>query len=152
MLTTIISGGQTGADRTALVVAREEGLLTGGWAPRGYRTEEGNDPSLALFGLKETAGSGYPERTRLNVQESDGTVWFGHTTSPGYKLTHGTCVGLGKPWIENPQPRELALWIRNWNIRILNVAGNRKSTNPDVVRITHETIMGTIHELRTLTL
>lgn len=47
MLERIVSGGQTGADQAALRAARAAGLPTGGWAPRGWLTEEGPAPWLA---------------------------------------------------------------------------------------------------------
>ena len=43
MLTKIISGGQTGADRAALDVAIEFHIPHGGWIPKGRRTENGNE-------------------------------------------------------------------------------------------------------------
>lgn len=41
MLTKIISGGQTGADRAALDVAIEFHIPHGGWIPKGRKTEDG---------------------------------------------------------------------------------------------------------------
>ena len=46
-LTTIISGGQTGADQAGLLAAQALGLQTGGWAPHGWRTDAGPAPWLA---------------------------------------------------------------------------------------------------------
>ena len=46
----VISGGQTGADRTGLECAKALGLETGGTAPDSWRTDEGHDPTLADFG------------------------------------------------------------------------------------------------------
>ncbi len=37
----IISGGQTGADRTALDLAIERGIPHGGWCPLGRTAEDG---------------------------------------------------------------------------------------------------------------
>ena len=41
MLTKIISGGQTGADRAALDVAIELNISHGGWIPKGRKAEDG---------------------------------------------------------------------------------------------------------------
>jgi len=41
MLTKIISGGQTGADRAALDAAIKMGIEHGGWTPKGRKTEDG---------------------------------------------------------------------------------------------------------------
>ena len=49
-------GGQTGADQGGLRAARACGIPTGGWAPRGWQTEDGPCPALANFGLVEIQG------------------------------------------------------------------------------------------------
>src|SRR5678816_2125621 len=69
---TIISGGQTGADRAALDFALAHGLPHGGWCPKGRLAEDGTIP--ACYHLTEMPTSDYPARTAKNVQESDGTV------------------------------------------------------------------------------
>ena len=128
----VVSGGQTGADRAGLEAARELGIATGGFAPRGYRTENGPDPTLKQFGLTETETSGYSRRTELNVLNSSGTVWFGDPTSPGGRLTLNCARDLAKPFIINPMPADLKDFLRATKIRVLNVAGNRESTNPGI--------------------
>lgn len=129
----IISGGQSGADRTALEIARDLGIPTGGWAPLGWRTDDGADPDLAEFGLLQTTDHGYPNRTRMNVRDSDGTVLFGNLDSPGCTVTRNTCIALGKPYLENPTADNLTTWIVRNHIQTLNVAGNRRRTNPTIV-------------------
>jgi hypothetical protein len=129
----IISGGQTGADRTALEIARELGIPTGGFAPLGWRTDEGPDPSLAEFGLVEVHFPSYRLRTRANVRASHGTVIYGDTSSPGCCCTITACLTTYRPYLENPTPAELVDWIRAGQIEILNVAGNRRRTNPGIV-------------------
>src|SRR5262245_56718099 len=104
---TIISGGQTGADRAGLEVGRSLGLKTGGWAPGGLLTENGPDQSLEAFGLREHSLPGYPPRTRQNVCDSDLTVIFGEADSPGSALTKRLCLAYGKPFLVNPSGREL---------------------------------------------
>lgn len=136
----IISGGQTGADRAGLEIAKELGLETGGWAPKGYRTEHGADHSLKDFGLYEHTSFSYPPRTRLNVRDSGGTVLFGNMHSPGCRLTIRYCRELLKPHLENPTASELRSWLKHYQIEVLNVAGNRESTNPGVVALTKDTI------------
>lgn len=123
----IVSGGQTGADRTGLECARELGLETGGWVPKGARTESGIDKSLFDFGLKETPGVDYQTRTKWNTRDSDITVWFGNIGSPGYWCTLNGCAINGKKLIINPtasQFKDLAM-----EYEVINVAGNRASTN-----------------------
>lgn len=127
----VISGGQTGADRTGLECAKELGLQTGGTAPLGYRTETGKDLSLKDFGLTESADISYVPRTRANAKNSDVTLWFGNTNSPGYYCTKKACKDWGKELVENPDAQMMVLVSEKYTT--VNVAGNRKSTNPNVV-------------------
>lgn len=131
-LTLIISGGQTGADRGALDAAAALGIPTGGWCPKGWRTDAGTDPSLATFHLQETQLSDYRTRTLLNVRKADATVWFGTVTSPGGKLTKRTAWNLKKRWLENPTPAALRRWLDTEAIQVLNVAGNREQKKPGI--------------------
>lgn len=128
----IISGGQSGADRTGLECARMLGLVTGGTAPKGYKVDGGFDPSLKDFGLIEHPSSDYPPRTRENVKNADVTVWFGFTTSAGYHCTKKACLELGKPLILNPHANTMKIIADTYEM--VNVAGNRARINPKVVQ------------------
>jgi Circularly permutated YpsA SLOG family len=70
----IISGGQTGADRAALDWAIKHNLAHGGWCPKGRKALDG--PLDARYQLKETPSAEYLERTEWNVRDSDATVVF----------------------------------------------------------------------------
>lgn len=137
----IVSGGQTGSDRAGLDAAVALGIPTGGFAPRGWKTENGSDPSLEFLGLVETASREYPPRTKLNAQNSDGTAWFGIESTPGGRLTLNTARQYGKATIINPTPQELREWVEVNRIKILNVAGNRASTDFGIYTRTYETII-----------
>jgi hypothetical protein len=126
-VTKVISGGQTGIDCMGLEVARELGIPTGGTAPLGWRTENGPDPSLKDFGLIESDSPDYDVRTEQNILNSDGTVLYGNTKSPGSYLTIRLLKKHDKPYLENPTPVMLSEWIRIYKIGVLNVAGNRAS-------------------------
>ena len=149
MLTKVISGGQTGADRAGLDAARDFGLETGGTAPKGWRIcnpdgSDGSDPTLADLGLLEHWSREYPLRTKQNVADSDGTVWFGHQDSPSGKLTIGTAQKLRKPWLINPSSGELRDWLERVQVRVLNVAGNRVSSfNRGIYQRTYDTLIET---------
>lgn len=124
----VISGGQTGVDRLGLEIAKKLGLKTGGVAPKGFLTENGSDFSLKDFNLKEHKSSKYPPRTKENISDSDGTVYFASDlSSRGMKLTIKLCQKLNKPYIINPSTIDLENWILENNIKTLNVAGNRGS-------------------------
>lgn len=153
LLHRIISGGQSGADQAGLAAAGARGYATGGYMPLGFYTEHGPRPDLAShYGLLETPQAGYVQRTRLNVQNSDGTVIFVYgTIDGGSVLTRGMCEAAGKPnlvltwsnaralltppggvregWIG---PFSLANWIREKQIKTLNIAGNRESKSPGI--------------------
>jgi len=162
MIKKVISGGQTGADIGALFAAHKTpGVKTGGWAPKGFRTEDGLLPTLGTkYKLKETKFSKYPLRTKLNVQQSDGTLWIGNTDSPGAKLTLGLC---DETEYDRPVKRirytggryrstrnlipALVRWVERHNIKVLNVAGNRESTNPGITMFTEAVIWGLLREL-----
>lgn len=137
----IISGGQTGADQGGLRAGRALGLETGGWAPRGWRTLAGPAPWLADFGLVEAPTDRYPERTALNVRDSDATVRFAiDFRTPGERCTLSALAKHGKPhldvgWRLTMTPLEwavypLVVFLKQYNVAVLNVAGNSEQRVP----------------------
>ena len=130
----IISGGQTGVDRGALDAALEVGAKCGGWCPEGRAAEDGPIPDR--YPLTELAGGGYPERTRKNVEDSDGTLvlHFG-PLSAGTLFTLQVCEELLRPVClidgNDTSPVDGAAKARDFvtenDIRRLNVAGPRAS-------------------------
>jgi hypothetical protein len=142
----ILSGGQTGVDQAALRAARAAGIPTGGWAAKGWLTEDGPAPWLEGWGLKESARAGYPARTGLNVRQSDVTLLF-DGGGPGSALTVRECRRQGKPLrvlrvathggmaVLAPSADtagDVASWVRGTGARVLNVAGARESKAPGV--------------------
>jgi putative molybdenum carrier protein len=152
MLKWVISGGQTGADRGALIGARRAGVPTGGTAPKGWITELGPAADiLKSFGMIECWASGYPPRTIMNVRDSGGTVIIGNPTSPGCKLTIKACRQYKRPYFCLPYNKTLppsthitALtnFIRDNDIATLNVAGNRETRQPGLTDYVAELIAG----------
>jgi hypothetical protein len=137
VLERVVSGGQTGADQAGWRAARASGIATGGWMPENFLTEAGPRPDFAeMFGAVEMPGGGYPERTRANARDSDATVWFGDAGSPGGRTTLRACAGFGKAVyvvIDGlTRPSDVAAWIVAEEVRVLNVAGNRESTDPGI--------------------
>lgn len=131
----VISGGQTGADEGGLEAGHLCGLPTGGHAPRGYRTQTGNNPSLLRdkYGLEEHPSDKYPPRTKSNVQNAEYTVILGDHTSTGCKLTSRYCKELKKPYaiVNHFSERELDEVVDNiisiGTDVVLNIAGNREN-------------------------
>jgi Circularly permutated YpsA SLOG family len=137
MLERIISGGQTGADQAALRAARTAGIPTDGFAPLGWKTEDGPAPWLADFGLVECSTPGYPARTKANVYSSDATLWIGDTTSPDAKTTMKAARTRRKDCMvvcpgASIKPSDVAAWIVQGRFRTLNIAGNGESRAPGI--------------------
>jgi hypothetical protein len=133
---TIISGGQTGADRGALDAAADLGLSRGGMAPLGWRAEDGTIPLPYRYGMMQSGSEGYPVRTLANVEASSGTLIFSLGPLPhdsGSMLTGKLARRVGKPhrWFTLPVGRighDMVLeWLDQCRIEILNVAGPRES-------------------------
>ncbi|MBB3061745.1 putative molybdenum carrier protein [Microbulbifer rhizosphaerae] len=138
MLSKIISGGQTGADRAALDAGLETGFPIGGACPAGRMAEDG--PIGDVYPLVEISG-GYRQRTRKNVEESDGTaVFYKSYLKGGTELTVLLCIRLGKPHklidIELVSPKVAATLLVDFitasGINVLNVAGPRQSGCPEI--------------------
>lgn len=152
MIEAVISGGQTGADRGGLLAAKDLGLGMGGFAPRGWRTEEGPAPWLEdEFNMVESPSEDYKVRTRQNVQLGHATVIFGRR-SPGSNATEEFCRVLKKPclwisWSHGDVVRPALMWkfLNNTKyMTILNVAGNRESKNPGIQEWVREYLRWTL--------
>lgn len=134
----IISGGQTGADFGGLLAAKQYNLETGGWLPKDCITLDGRKPEyLELYKMKEHNG-GYSLRTEANVRDSDGTIRFASDfSSAGEKCTLRAINWFKKPHlkidIRKPMAKEKVIdWIKENNIKVLNIAGNSEQTSPGI--------------------
>ena len=143
----IISGGQSGVDRGALDAALELGTPRGGWCPEQRRAEDGRIPDC--YPLSELPGAGYAERTRRNVEDSDGTLILHHgLLSGGTQLTLEICRELGRPFLTLDAaaiaPEEGAVqtqaFVTAHGIRRLNVAGPRESHWPGAYSFAHAVV------------
>ena len=136
----VISGGQTGADVAGLRAAKTLGIPTGGYIPKGFKTENGPTPILGeRYGLIELPTGDYPTRTRKNILSSDGTIIFADIFDRGSKLTQKLCTELDIPCLpvmldEDREPNidNICRWIRINEIETLNIAGNRNSKSPGI--------------------
>ena len=132
----IVSGGQTGVDRAALDVAKELGIPCGGWCPKGRRAEDGRIPDR--YPLQEASSPDYPVRTRLNVEDSDGTLvlTIGNPTG-GTALTLKLARQLHKPFllvdlVRDANPSALRAWLQENHIGVLNIAGPREGESSGI--------------------
>ena len=129
----IISGGQTGVDRSALDAAIELGIKHGGFCPKGRRSEDGIIPSKYI--MSETETDDYSERTLRNVQFSDGTlILHKGKIIGGTALTEKFCFLEKKTVLTVNILDEFAVirlnfntWVKKNTISILNIAGPRES-------------------------
>ena len=159
MLEKIISGGQTGADIGGLIAAKKNGLAHGGTAPPNWLTEDGPNFDLKkVYGLSEyilednyperafpmPEGSrirlGYVDRTVINVKDANATIRFASNfQSAGEKCTLRAIKKHNKPYFDVDynedtiqRAEEMAKWIEEKDIKVLNVAGNRETTAPGI--------------------
>lgn len=150
---TIISGGQTGADRAGLDFALAKKMKTGGWCPRGRICDDGIIP--ARYALQETPADDYPMRTRWNVRDSDATIIFcttGAALSQGCALTARCCESMSRPYLllrtpdggEEITPEyikktgaQLAEFLAAHQPEVVNIAGNRERKSPGM----HQLVM-----------
>jgi len=154
MVNILISGAQTGADQGGLRAAKALGIETGGYMPKGWKTEEGPKPEFEEeYGMIEHDSPNYEDRTQANIKLATATIIFGRR-SRGSNLTEELCRKLEKPciWVWWPAPPEgvspgglipqkqntsaMRLWLKRHNVTVLNCAGNRESKNPGVGEFT----------------
>ncbi len=128
----IISGGQTGVDRAALDIALELAIVHGGYCTKGRRAEDSIIPSK--YNLMELDSMKYADRTRKNVESSEGTLIL-HIgiTSHGTVLTKDFCIKEDKPLMiinilgmSKFSRSNFHRWLKGNAINILNVAGPRE--------------------------
>ena len=146
MLKKIVSGGQTGVDRSALDIAIELNYEYGGWCPRGRQAEDGIIDPIKYENLKETSTDRYPQRTEFNVRDSDGTliiiIGCEDNMGRGSKLTVNMTKKHGKPLLivtldgEDKDVNETKVieWLLTNEIEILNIAGPREETTPGIYK------------------
>lgn len=141
----IVSGGQTGVDRAALVAAMTFSIPFGGWIPKGRFAEDGMVPE-GFYSLKELPEGGYRARTRANVRDSDATLILVDALplTGGTAFTAELAKSFGKPYkVVNLDAagaqREIYDWMMSLEERPevrdtvkMNVAGPRESKVPGI--------------------
>ena len=143
MVSKIVSGGQTGADRAALDIAVKVGITHGGWIPKGRLAEDGVLDDK--YQLREMETSKYNRRTEQNVIDSNGTLIISHgELTGGSEFTREMAIYHNRPWLHVDLNNTIAfqaaekirIWIAENEIKVLNVAGSRASKDPDIYNAT----------------
>jgi hypothetical protein len=143
----LISGGQTGADRAALDFAIDHQIPHGGWCPAGRLAEDG--PIPLRYQLTETPSASSSQRTEWNVRDSDGTVVFSVGTAlKGGSLEtvvfarkhHKPVLHLSQAPGSDPAELQLTRFLRDHQIKRLNVAGPRASEEPAVAAFVRDVL------------
>ncbi len=138
----IVSGGQTGVDRAALDAAIELGIPHGGWCPKGRLAEDGRIPDK--YNLSETKTRKYPERTIMNIHDSDGTLIITRSEpTGGTLLTKNVAEKSKKPLlvitinkrVSQKKVVSILSWISENKIKVLNIAGPRESTTSGIYEV-----------------
>lgn len=149
----IISGGQTGVDRAALAFAASAGIPFGGWAPKGWKAEDGTIPEEYRERMREHSSADYIERTHANIDGSDATliVYRRDLLDKNCKFTGGTLrtarwasmrtIPLGWVFLDDgPKAiRDARAFVDNLTdefLCCLNIAGPRESKAPGIYAAT----------------
>jgi len=160
MLKKIVTGGQTGVDRSALDVAIELNYEYGGWCPRGRRAEDGMIDPVKYSNLVETSSARYPQRTEFNVRDSQGTLIliYGDETNigRGTKLTIHLAKKYKRPLLvislyetdNNINGKKVIQWIEEHHIEILNVAGPREETTLGIYQLAYTFLRHVFEEIK----
>lgn len=134
----IVSGGQSGVDQGALDFALDHNFECGGYCPKGRKSEMGTIPFR--YPVIEIESEEYIDRTWKNIIESDGTLIIQDESDldEGTQQTISICNQLSKPYVifetngTINSGYQFRRWIIEHKIKVLNVAGNRQSSSPDI--------------------
>ena len=141
----IVSGGQTGVDQGALEAALALGVAWGGWAPKGWRAENGEIPAAFRARMQEHASANYIQRTRQNVVDSHATLILAdaYPIGGGTLRTRDFCTNLMRSHLvvsfgEADAVEKVRKWLGQFFAAahpvpfVLNVAGPRESKSPGI--------------------
>lgn len=158
MIQKVISGFQTGADIAGIKAAVECGIKVGGYMPKGYFTENGNKPEYKnLYNAIATDSPNYLSRTLKNVLMADTTIIFDYSISSGSKKTKEFCVNFKKHYLYLTKNEinnfdlvvnRIYTFIKDYDIQILNIAGNRESKTPGIEKRVFKILVEVFNKLK----
>jgi hypothetical protein len=105
------------------------------------------------YGASELPTGDDPARTVANVEAADGTIWLGSIETQGFRTTRD--AGLRKspdyPFLivyRSSRPSGVVAWMRAHRmIRVVNVAGDRESSNPGTGDRVERFLMAAFYQL-----
>jgi hypothetical protein len=122
VLATIISGGRGGVESGALRAAREHGLTT-----------------------DETAGG--TDQIEQRVRDSSATLRIARDfNTPDLQTVVAAVRRFGRPCLDIhvdnlPSPADVARWLHDHQVRVLNVTGNPEHTAPRIGELTERFLL-----------
>lgn len=161
MIEKIISGGQTGVDQAALLVAEELGIEIGGSCPLGS-LDENRECILERYpSMREAKTTNPDERTRLNIDDSDGTLVIVPSYPLPEQIKDGTRLTLEyteekkKPYLiiclnEEDLTTRFKGWLGGHDIKVLNIAGPSESSLPGICETSRDLLRRLIRALQTI--
>jgi hypothetical protein len=150
IITKIVSGAQTGAERGGLDAAIDCGLPYGGWIPKGRRAEDGIVPET-YADLSETASKDYIVRTEANVVDSAATLVLARGAPTGgslmaaefavkHKRPHLTVdLNIGRA----ASTDLIVRWLNASPLSegVLNVSGSLESKSPGIQEVSRRVLV-----------
>jgi hypothetical protein len=137
----LVSGGQTGVERTALDVALERDIPIGGWCARDRLADDGT-LSAAYQPLTELPSEGANRRVHWNIRDSDATLFLSWGNSRASWYPGWLCQAYRKPFFsidladEETLPEAISKareWVAgNLSGRALYVTGPREDQVPGI--------------------
>ncbi|RIB19850.1 molybdenum cofactor carrier [Gigaspora rosea] len=157
----IRSGGQTGVDRGTLDAAMDFNeanpnvIKITGWCPLGRKAEDG--PIHKRYPLSETTTDDYSQRTEQNIRDSTGTLILllnQNNSDNGTNYTIEKANEFNKPletiYFSGDRQNnidQILNWLKENQIRHLNVGGPRESNAPGIYDQTHIFILDLLNEM-----
>ncbi len=144
---TIISGGQTGADRAALDFAITHNIKHAGYCPKGRWAEDGVID--AKYNLEALPSTNLDDRTKKDIEISDGTLIFvPKEIKDGTRLTIDYAKTQNKPCLlidlsKEADTKKIRAWVLKNKIKTLNIAGPRASNYEGVYDYVYKTLAET---------
>lgn len=125
----IISSGESGADRTALMAAESLGLGTGGWCQRKLTPNPYNLKDITSVMASSKIMRASVDMVKRNIDDSDGTLIFRVFSSVGPNTVLGYCVsGKWRPFTEEDKKQKKTLYKPCLVISDLSDQGMGKNT------------------------